>query len=153
MIDSDDVFLLRPAWPGAGDALLTSGRAPPGAAQTPPGAIGITVCPLHEPAGAALCDWGRIALPAALADAGALRQGWFVTEPSANDFPRLPVREGEPVLVGVAVFADVAAHESEPGAHWARRIASMLGPRRLAGPALTHRLVPTPRSALHGALT
>ena len=41
---------------------------------------------------------------------GARVAAWMVTEASPNTFPRLPVREGEQVLVWVGRFADVAAH-------------------------------------------
>lgn len=36
---------------------------------------------------------------------------WFTTETAANNFPRLPVREGERVLVWFARFADDADHD------------------------------------------
>jgi hypothetical protein len=35
--------------------------------------------------------------------------GWMVSEMAENTFPRLPVREGEPVLVWIGRFADAAA--------------------------------------------
>jgi hypothetical protein len=56
----------------------------------------------------------------------------------------------EPVLVGVAAFADAAAEQHRP---WVSAVASALTPRGLAGAAVLHRLVPTARSALHGAMT
>ena len=80
---------------------------------------------------------------------GARQVAWYCTEPSANTFPGLPVREGECVLLGLAVFADEAALQSfaNSGA-WARDVAPELAPW-LAGPPETHRLQPTARSALH----
>jgi hypothetical protein len=46
----------------------------------------------------------------ALEAAGASVVGWMITETAENTFPRLPVREGEPVLVWIGRFADAAAH-------------------------------------------
>ena len=42
--------------------------------------------------------------------AGAELLGIYVTETGENTFPRLPVREGEPVLVWFARFDDDDAH-------------------------------------------
>ena len=42
--------------------------------------------------------------------AGAESIALLETESAPNDFPRLPVREGRSVVVGIARFADVAAH-------------------------------------------
>ena len=79
----------------------------------------------------------------------ARRLGWYVTEPGANTFPRLPVREGEQVLVGLALFDGLAAFEAfARSGTWARDAQPALA-RWLAGPTESHRLVPTPRSALH----
>ena len=91
MIDSDNVLLLRPARPGAG----FPARPPRGDG----GHLVATIYPLG--AAAAFAAWffetqGGRALAA------------FVTEPSANNFPRLPVREGENVFVSLAAAADDA---------------------------------------------
>jgi hypothetical protein len=115
MIDSDDVLLLRPAWPGGGLALAPRGQAPAGAdllvaqvCSLPPGADGAEVAghfarhvvPLWERAGATLA-------------------GAYVTEAGPNTFPRLPVREGENVFVWLARFADARAH-----GQWLERLAA-----------------------------
>lgn len=122
MIDSDDVLLLRPLVPWV----------PPAEAG---GAWQILVW--RRPDGFssdALCDSAAL---------------WFETETAPNNFPRLPVREGEPVLVGFALFDSPAAFDlfARSGA-WARDAQPALAPW-LARPAETHRLVPTLRSALH----
>jgi len=64
-----------------------------------------------------------------------------VTEPSANDFPRLPVREGEHVLVGLAMLGD-ATSDRQPEPELFGFLAA--APRSL-------RLAPTARSALRAA--
>ncbi|MFN3438270.1 MAG: NIPSNAP family protein [Acidovorax sp.] len=152
MIDSDNVLLLRPAWPGA-DADLPAHVRPAPHMQTtqatPPGVVDATVFPLHAPATPALLDFCRHRMTPTLQRGGARQVAWYCTEPSANTFPRLPVREGEFVLLGLAVFGDEAALQSfaNSGA-WARDVAPELAPW-LAGPPETHRLQPTARSALH----
>jgi hypothetical protein len=88
MIDSDNVLLLRPARAGSGFA---SGglRPPPGATDIPKGVITATICHLDGPADEAFL--------AGFEHTGVLAS--FVTEPAANSFPALPVREGENVFV------------------------------------------------------
>jgi NIPSNAP len=138
MIDSDDVLLLRPAWPGSG-LLHRPGRRGSGGG----GWIEVTVRPLRAPAEADLLAHLRTQVMPALAGAGALEQGWYVEDPRPNDFPRLPVRHEGPLLVSVVVWASgaagsaIGAPESGLGA-WS------------AGPARVLRLAPTAASALHG---
>ncbi|KRB97867.1 hypothetical protein ASE11_13650 [Hydrogenophaga sp. Root209] len=148
MVDSNDVFLLRPAWPGAGIDNPTSGRLAIGSA-TPPGLVDASVFPLRAPASDDLLRLCREVLSPVLRQGGARRIGWYVSEARPNDFPRLPVREGEPVLVGLALFDHLTAFEAfaRSGA-WARDAQPALAPW-LARPAESHRLVPTARSALH----
>ena len=137
MIDSDDVLLLRPAWSGAGlahDPARRAGRAG--------GVVDITVFSLNETAGPALLDFCRERMTAALQREGALAQGWYVTEGSPNNFPRLPVREGENVLVVVAVFKERLDRS------WQRDEAPSLS-QWLAKPPHSMKLVPTARSAIH----
>lgn len=145
MVDSDDVHLLRPAWPGA-DAAAHRGRVEGDAA--PGGLVEITVFPLRAPADAALIDFCRERMAPLLREGGARALAWWVTEPSPNDFVRLPVHEGQPVLVGLALFDDAAARSRRAeGGRWARDVQPDLAHWLVAPPQL-HRLVPTPRSAL-----
>lgn len=137
MIDSDDVLLLRPAWDGAGLAHDPARRA--GHAG---GMVEITVCSLNDAASAELLDFCCERMTSTLQREGALAQGWYVTEPGPNNFPRLPVREGENVLVVVALFED--RHERS----WHRDVASALSPW-LAQQPHSMKLVPTTRSAIH----
>jgi quinol monooxygenase YgiN len=150
MIDSDNVLLLRPAWPGAAMALAGHDRPPPpGSLQPLPGLIDVTIFPLREPAGPALSAWCRQRMCSTLAEGGASLQAWTITEPSINDFPRLPVREGETVLVGIALFDSVDACERfQASGRWARDVTPGLS-QFLAKPPQSLRLVPTARCALH----
>jgi hypothetical protein len=149
MVDSDDVFLLRPAWPGAGIDSAAPARSATSSSTAPPGLLDASVFPLHAPASDDLLALCREVLSPVLRQGGARRIGWYVSEARPNDFPRLPVREGESVLVGLALFDGLAAFEAFAcGGTWARDAAPALAPW-LARPAESHRLVPTARSALH----
>ena len=149
MIDSDNVLLLRPAWPGAGIDMTGRTRAAPGATAVPAGLLDASIFPLREPATAELLALCREVLSPLLARASTRGLGWYATEPAANNFPRLPVREGEPVLVGLAMFDDVAAFDDfVRSGVWVRDAQPLLA-RWLARPVESHRLVPTARSALH----
>jgi hypothetical protein len=149
MVDSDNVLLLRPAWPGSGIDVGNLHRAAPGATDTPPGLLDASIFPLREPATPALLALCRDVLSPVLRRGGASHLAWYITEPTPNNFPPLPVREGEPVLVGLALFENPLAFDafSRSGA-WAREAQPALAPW-LAGATESHRLVPTARSALH----
>jgi hypothetical protein len=149
MVDSDDVHLLRPAWPGSGIDGGPQRRAAPGTTTAPPGLLDAAVFPLHAPASSDLLALCREVLSPVLRQGGARRIAWYVTEPSANNFPRLPVHEGTAVLVGLALFDSSEAFDTfvRSGA-WARSAQPALAPW-LPLPAQSHRLMPTSRSALH----
>lgn len=144
MLNSDNVLLLRPV----GTA------APFNAAQ---GATGGITCisiaalaPGHEPAFADF--WQQHALPL-LAQHGARIDAAFITETAPNNFPRLPLRAGEPVFVWVSAFADahaLAAHQTALTADitWRERVFPALD-RQLWRPLEQAWLTPTARSPHH----
>ena len=149
MIDSDDVLLLRPLGcdQGLGAALLP--RPPAADAPQAAGVFTITVCPLRASADPALQRAFDQHVHAWWVGVGGDLLACWVTEPAANNFPRLPVREDEPVIAWLTRFDDEAAQ---------RRHAALLAasgclarpPWRelLSGEATQLRLAPTPRSAL-----
>ncbi|MGM9484996.1 NIPSNAP family protein [Roseateles sp. NT4] len=141
MIDSDNVLLLRPAWAAAALPSPAKPRAERGSTALPPGLVVATVFHLKAPAGPEQLALARGPLSEALRAAGAKQLAWYVTEATANNFPRLPVREGEHVLVSLALFDDAKAALS-------RDFGASLQPW-LAKPTQALRLVPTARSALH----
>ena len=96
MIDSSDVLLLRPIRPFT----LPAARA-----DTPPRELYATIVYLDGPAS-----------EATLAHLDGAALGVFVTEPSANTYPALPIREGEHVVVvfGTAPAAVPALHVAKP---------------------------------------
>ena len=153
MIDSDNVLLLRPARDGAAIPLAERRRAGRPAAKPSARRIVVTISPLARPA-----DLRRIAcfegvIAPALERAGARVLGYYVTETSVNNFPRLPVREGEHVFVWVMSFADDAAyarHQEQLDASpaWHENFAAWrIG---LVAPPEVLRLAPTTRSLIDG---
>ena len=149
MIDSDNVLLLRPAWDGSHLSTDITLRAGQDAVAIPPGFVDITIFYLAEPASAQLLEFCRERMLSVLAACGAQAQGWYITEPRENNFRRLPVRANEQVLMGIAVFPDIARFEEFCRSnHWAREIAPQLAHWSLRSTE-THRLVPTARSAIH----
>jgi hypothetical protein len=149
MADSDNVLLLRPAWPGSGISMRGRARAAQGSAAAPAGLLDARIFYLRQPAGDALLDLCRGTLGPLLARAGAEVLGWYATEAAPNNFPRLPVREGEPVLAAFAMFGgQAAADEFIRGGFWEHEAHPLLAPW-LARPAEQLRLAPTARSAIH----
>ena len=92
MVDSDDVLLLRPARKGSGFS-LEFGEGP----------IVVSIHHFREPVDDAALD----RLERELGPASAT----LVTEESANNFPRLPVREGDHVIVRFSDRRDSSADE------------------------------------------
>jgi NIPSNAP len=136
MIDSDNVHLLRVA---RSDATFRIGeeRSAAGAAGATGGIVFATIVYLRTAAaGAAAVEVFESTIAPAIAQAGGSLLGYFLTETSKNDFPGLPVREEEPVLVWFTSFGDDALAASAFGiAHLSREIEYL-------------RLRPTPRSLL-----
>ena len=143
MIDSDNVLLLRPA--GTSLPLEAWRRS-----EAPAGALLAVVCPLATaPDARFVAAFMHHWLPLIARHAGALA-GCCVTEPGANTFPRLPVREGEHVLVALARFnaledCDRAAAASKASHDGLVRIGEDSGVRVIAPPQVL-RLAPTARS-------
>jgi len=131
MIDSDNVLLLRPCV----QLPLTSGAIASTAESNPrsnpgSGQVLATICPLREPAGDALrrCVAEHV-LPQLQAQ-GAQLLACLETEPATNTFPRLPVREGESVLVWLLSLPEgVATPQIDTGAlldRWLRDLPQTL---------------------------
>jgi len=152
MVDSDDVFMLRPAGEHGSFAQAQSPRvavdAPP---ARPPGLITITLCPLRAAADEALLRaWDELVRPAWIGAEGELL-ACLVSETAPNTFPRLPVREGEPVIAWFTRFPDRAAQQRHAALVAATGCLRAPGwAERLAGEPETTRLVATRRSALRG---
>jgi len=151
MIDSDNVLLLKPAHAEAGLPDSVTPRPAPGATAAA-GALCVGICALHAPAEQGFAARFDRELAPLLHRHGAQLLARYITDASANSFPRLPVREGEHVLVWLARVDSVAAL----GAHltalrgdaaWREALAAALLEELKQPPELL-RLVPTARSEL-----
>lgn len=141
MIDSDNVLLLRT--PSARAALRIPKRDAEAEAHKS-GPVAAVIVPVSDTGRALELFEGRVA--AAAVRHGGRLIGYFVTEPTTNNFPRLPVREDARVLVFLVGYADqvglddalpLVAEEAHPLADDGQR------PEIL-------RLAPTRRSLLGG---
>lgn len=142
MIDSDNVLLLEA--PETGAQFLLPGSRPALGEKAPAALITATVYHLKvEPKEVVPIFEKRIA--PRLARDGAKPLAWFVTESAPNNFPRLPVREGERVLVWFAAFADDADRQAHRRAF--RRASETLAPMLEREPQLL-RPKPTARSLI-----
>lgn len=152
MIDSDDVLLLRPAWPGAGFALDPGTRPAPGSASSSEARVIARIYAFDAPVDPVFVEWFRGEVVSLFGELGAPTVAVLVTEDAENNFPALPVREGEHVLVWFSRFDTQAAFERFITAlTHSRRWNDDLLPdlqRRLRGKPPQLQLVPTARSLL-----
>lgn len=153
LYDNDDVLLLRPATPGAGFATGAGARPPRNATAPQAGFVVATLYYFRQPVGAEfIAGFGRDLAPV-FERHGAQILGRFVTEPSANTFERLPVRENVNVFVWFARFADRAAYDRYNGllaqdARWRDELFAPLY-KSLARAPETLMLEPAARSLIH----
>lgn len=147
MADSDNVLLLRPAWPGAELDHRISDRPNQMSKAEEKGFTDITIFSLNSAATPDLIEYCKTKMATTLSDSGASSTAWYVTEASPNNFPKLPIREGEHVLVGIASFTNRSEFESfvSSGA-WQRDVAPGLAKWIKGVPEVLH-LEPTRRSA------
>lgn len=151
MITFDNVRLLRPASPATGFSLAADRRATSDGAA--PGSLVVaTIYTLAPHAAPRFATHFASAIAPAVAAAGGELLALLETEPSANTFPRLPVREGECSVVWLARFADPDAYDrhvaERANQHEWRDIIEPLLYQSLAAQPEVWRLVPTVRSLL-----
>ena len=149
MVDSDDVRLLRPLGGDHGLQAALQPRPPVHAAPVAGGVFTVTICPLLRPADDALVHaFDQCVHPWWVGVGGDLLACW-ITEPSPNNFPRLPVRENEPVIAWLTRFDDEAAQLRHAALLRASGCLERAEWRvHLSGEATQLRLAPTLRSAL-----
>ncbi|MER8907458.1 NIPSNAP family protein [Mesorhizobium sp. M0854] len=157
MISSDDVLLLKPAWPGANLDLSGSKRLPQADLEKPSASSdlqAIVVIRIHhlQPGLEARFanDFQTAALPV-LAAFGASPLAAFVTEHAENSFPRLPVRASENVFISITGFDSTEAHARHEAAlaaspEW--QVFEQSVQSRMAKPTETLVLSPTSQSLL-----
>jgi hypothetical protein len=150
MVDSDNVLLLRPAQAGSGFESDARALAPRDATQIPSGLIEVRIYYFDSQPGPVeiqRLDVMRVALDSV----GATRLAVLRTEPSANNYPRLPVREDEPAIVAISRFRDAETYAGYIDAlaaspQWRRQEGALLRDAPRVPDIL--RLVPTARSRL-----
>jgi hypothetical protein len=153
MLDSDNVLLLRPARAGGGITLPERRQRTGGINALARTRVVVTINPLARPADARRIEFFDSELAPLLVHAGARLLGTYVTESSANNFPRLPLREGEHVFVWFASFADDVAYERfrarlDASPEWHEKLADWK--RGLVGAPEVLRLAPTISSLING---
>jgi hypothetical protein len=141
MVDSDDVLVLRPTQPPHKPAAAVARGGPDD--QPRPERVLVGTYGLSG-AGAALENWFASAVIPELEDVLGTRVGAWRTDPTANGFPRLPVRN-ERVLTWLAVFPGGEARDEAAARLAAATVGQELERRTSWG--RTFRLTPTARSA------
>jgi len=148
MLTSDDVLLLRPARPSSAFA-LTGPRAPRGSDAPAPGIVEATILELGSTADEnEVLSFFELAVAQCVEAEGGTILGYFLTEPSRNDFPELPVREDVNVFVFFSGFADSASHAAgREDSEASRAVCEAPG---LSSPPRVLHLEPAARSLLTG---
>jgi hypothetical protein len=111
MIDSDDVLLLRPLDAPSRLDLDTSRRPPPDGSKVRAGAACVTICALAPGQADAFAGFCRREVEPRLRRAGVNVRARFATEHSENNYPALPVRQGEEVFVWLSLFPKTRARD------------------------------------------
>lgn len=145
MVDSDNVLQLRPFGRARGFDLSNAVR------DTDPGE-GLVVATIHYLTEAQAPDFATFfetEMRPAIEAAGAAVLAAFATDPRPNNFPGLPVRDGERVFVWFTRFEDAAAHDAFYVAlpDWRAKVPPARFAPFMRKPEIL-RLSPTPRSLL-----
>ena len=127
MTEWHDVLLLKPAGEGRDLAVNAADRPPPGRRDAAAKPLAILVWDVAPDSGARFAE----AVARGFPDARAV----YVTEPSPNTYPRLPIREDASVVVAILDRVPPVDGATVDG----------------RAPSQVLRLAPTPRSALRGA--
>lgn len=106
MLDVDDVLLLRPA--RSDSAFRLEGeRAEIGSERSSSGVIEATILHLEgPPESSGIVSFFELAISPALESSGGTVLGYFLTERSPNNYPRLPIREDANVLAYFTGFGE-----------------------------------------------
>ncbi len=148
MIDSDNVLLLRPALPVTRLSHEALSRPRQGA-DAPSETIEVAVCPLTAPADDRLRRHLELSVFSELTDPNKQLLGCYVTEPAENNFPALPVRTDENVLVWMTTSGSTStpATTDRVGRELISDLVAAVE-SFVAGPPETIHLSPSPRSQL-----
>jgi hypothetical protein len=142
LLDNDDVLLLREARPGSGFDLERCAR-PSGMQARTASTVPVAVLMLERAADEAfITAFEAGVLPHV--NAQAHRTSYFVTDSRANDFPALPVREGEFAFVVTGVCPNDGALRAWSDVFAAGRLPPAMQALLLGSEVM--RLEPAPRS-------
>jgi NIPSNAP len=156
MIDSTDALLLRPARQETGFILEHPECRPPLHSKLPDRLVTATFYYFAAPVDAGFLDFFERRVTPLLAASGASILASFVTEDSPNNFPSLPLREGENIFVWFSGFESLAAYHQYMTAlgrnsQWRSEVSPALM-RYLRGRPQILRLAPTSRSQLRDGI-
>lgn len=146
LADNDDVLLLKPPVPTA--RLDLPPRRAADIDLDPAAFIGVTIQALDSPPEPDFAALFESEVRPTLEAAAARVLGWMITESAENTFPGLPVREGEPVLIWIARFADATAHAEHLVRAEKAGLGDGFGVVSRRGVVQRLRLAPTARSRL-----
>ncbi len=149
MVDSDDVLLLRPGWDESNFAPDDEPRIG-GARAGDLGVVEATILPLADAAGTTDLMYFCDEIAPLIKTAGASVLACLITETSENNFPVLPVREGETTIVWFAGFSSTTAYDRAERRRAKLVEATNRWPGATDGPQVL-RLQPTEHSSLTGA--
>ena len=150
--DNDNVLFLHEAAAQSGFAPDTRPRPTAGAAPTHAGLVVATIYYLWKAPEEGFASFFEDRMKPALHDSGIDVLADFVPESTPNNFPKLPVRQGEKLFVWFARFDDAEAYAKartrlEASAAWHDGVGAALADRLERTPQIL-RLEPTARSQL-----
>ncbi len=111
MLDSANVLLLHPAPGGTGFTLAERSDERISEDRAAQSVVVATIHYLDDDAAAGFARFFAAAMMPTIVAAGGTILATLATESARNNFPRLPVREEEPVFVWLCSFPDLAAYE------------------------------------------
>lgn len=152
MIDSTDALLLHPVRAGRGFKLDAPSQRDIARNAPPSGIVTATIYSLVDATSAEFSAYFEDGVTPRLVNAGARLLPSFETEHSPNNFPRLPLRDGEDVFVSFSAFESLASYHDYMTAlgrdqQWRGEVAPALM-RLIRGRPQILKLVPTSRSQL-----
>lgn len=151
MVDSDNVLLLRPVDEQSGVPVRTE-RPPVDTLQRASSHVMATIYLLEAPVDQRFLQFFERRVRPIMVETGAEPIARYQTEYAANNFPALPVREGEHAFVWLACFADAGACDRhvrrlEDSKMWHEQVEPELAELLASAPQVL-RLEPTSRSTL-----
>jgi hypothetical protein len=150
LIDSSDALLLKPARSNSGFVLPPRSDRPGMHSSPSDGVVAASIYTLGSAADTGFADFFDSAAAPLITAAGGSILASFMTENSPNNFPALPLREGENVYVSFCAYRDLSAYHDALALlgrndTWRREIWPALLQRIHSRPQVL-RLVPTSRS-------